>query len=451
MYRVVFWGVPGVNSSTIVQYYIPGRALGSIPDEPKEVDGRDGYSFLGWFTKRYGGKVVTEEMIVNSSFSVYAHWRKDDDPENLSDVEYDLSSSYAYEGYLLDGDKMAGTIQLKTSKGRRGKEETVVVANAAIQLLGEGRIRLRGTLGEDLSGTLATVNASDERELDVTTLNGSVLEGSFDAYTVVGTRDISGKKTYLDLVKAKEADDNWRGNYVVVLKSDSDESNLGKGYVGLSVQVRVGGRAHVTGTMPDGTRISCTGRLEVHDGNVCELPVVVPLYPGKKGGFGMLMVFSDEGVSVSAESAWSNTAVPFTSALTAEGAGRVSGLSQNATFVLEDTFADVEAEEDLLPNGVEVTVSGTRWTTPKADRVKFNGDDSAYEVQTEFGNPSGLTLSVSPAKGSFCGKFKVFAVTEAGKSKKYTAVVSGAVLDGVGYGTATIKKIGSVPVTVRPE
>ena len=45
----------------------------------------------------------------------------------------------------------------------------------------------------------------------------------------------------------------------------------------------------------------------------------------------------------------------------------------------------------------------------------------------------------------------MFAATEAGKSKKYTAVVNGAVLDGVGYGTATIKKLGSVPVMVKPE
>ena len=451
VYRVVFWGIPGVSSSTISQYYIPGRELGSLPDKPKNADEREGYTFLGWFTKPYGGTEVTEEMIVGSSFWVYAHWRKDDEPENLSDVEYDLTSSYAYDGYLLDGAKMAGTIQLKTSKGRRNKEETIISATATITLLGEGRIRLKGTLGEDLTGTLVPSKSSDERELEVTTLSGSALEGTFGDYTVVGTRYIFGKKTYLDRVKAKETDDNLKGNYVVVLKSDPDESSLGTGYVGLSVQVRVGGRAHVAGTMPDGTKVSCTGRIEVHDGNVCELPVVVPLHTGKRGGFGFLMTFADDDVSVSAESDWVNPTVPFTSALTVEGAGWASALLRDATFSLGEDFGGVEAESDLLPSEVKVEVSGTRWVTPKVDRVKFNAEDAAYEVQTEYENPSGLSLSVAHTKGTFRGKFKVFAVTEEGKSKKYTAAVNGVVLDGVGYGSATIRKIDSVSVTVKEE
>ena len=83
--------------------------------------------------------------------------------------------------------------------------------------------------------------------------------------------------------------------------------------------------------------------------------------------------------------------------------------------------------------------------------MTFSAEDGGYTVLTEYGNPSGLTLAASSAKGTFKGKFKVFAVTEADKSKKYTAVVNGVILDGVGYGTANIKKIGSVPVTVKPE
>ena len=128
----------------------------------------------------------------------------------------------------------------------------------------------------------------------------------------------------------------------------------------------------------------------------------------------------------------------------------MSGIPSGTTFSLEkEEFEGVDAADDLLPNGVEVTVSGTRWATPKAGNVKFNAEDGTYEDSAESSNPSGLTLSWSSAKGTFKGKFKVFAVTEADKSKRYTAVVNGAVLDGVGYGTATIKKVGSVPVKVE--
>ena len=40
-------------------------------------------------------------------------------------------------------------------------------------------------------------------------------------------------------------------------------------------------------------------------------------------------------------------------------------------------------------------------------------------------------------------------VTEDGKPKKFTAKVSGVVLDGRGYGSAVIKKVGSVPVVIE--
>ena len=454
VYRVVFWGVPGDSSTAIVKYYIPGRVLGSLPEEEPE---REGYEFKGWFTKPYVGTEVTdevaEELVVNSPFSLYAHWTNDDDPESLSDVEYDLGSAYTYDGYLLDGDgNMAGTIQLKTSKGKwsRANEETNVAANATIDLLGEGKIRLKGSLGEELSGTLASTKASDERELEME-LSGSAMGGTFGEYTVVGTRYIHGKRTYLDRVKALSADERWKGNYVVVLKAESDASSLGNGYVGLSVQVKANGRGRVAGTMPDGTKVSYTGRMEVMDDSVCELPVAIPLHRGKKGGFGFRLTFDESGVSMSAVSSWSNTDVPFTAALAAEaeGVGAASSVASGAAFSLEEAFSFEGVEESLLPAEVEVAVSGTRWSTPKAGKVKFNAESGAYEDSTETGNPSGLKLSVASGKGTFKGKFKVFAVTEAGTPKKYTAVVSGAILDGVGYGTATIKKIGSVPVKVE--
>ena len=459
VYKVIFWSVPGDYNSTIIHYYIPGRELGALPDEPKNADDRDGYTFLGWFTKPYGGTEVTddvaEEMVVDKSFSLYAHWLKDDDPENLSDVEYDFRSSYTFDGYLLDGDgNMAGTIQLKTSKGKwsRADEETNVTASATVTLLGEGSIRLKGNLGEDLSGTLAPAKVSDERELEVT-LSGSGMGGSFEDYTVVGTRYIHGKKTYLDRTRALAADDSWKGFYVVVLKAESDESGLGNGYAGLSVQIMANGKGRVTGTMPDGTKVSYSGRMEVMDDNVCVLPVAIPLHRGKKGGFGFLVTFDESGVSVSAVSSWTNTDVPFTSALAAEadGAAYASEISSDAVFALEETFELEGVDDSLLPADVEVAVSGARWSTPKADKVTFSAEDGGYTVLTEYGNPSGLTLAASSAKGTFKGKFKVFAVTEADKSKKYTAVVNGVILDGVGYGTANIKKIGSVPVTVKPE
>ena len=455
LYPVTFWAMHGVSSSATVWYYVPGRALGSLPQEP---EGRDGYTFLGWFTKPYGGTKIedgdADDIIVDRALIFYAHWHRDDDPDNLADVEYNFATAHSYDGYLLNSDgDMAGTILLRTSKGRwsRAEEGTNVTATATLVLLGEGRIKLKGTLGEDLSGTLTATTKSDERELDVS-LRGSDMDGTFGSYIVVGVRDISGKKTYLDRMKAKAVGDNWRGNYVVALKADSDESSLGNGYAGLSVQVRANGRARVSGTMPDGTKVSYSGRMEISDDS-CALPVVAQLHRGRKGGFGFLLTFSgDSDISLSALSNWSKPEVPFVASLTAEGAGWASGiLDDSLTFSLEEAF-DIEGIDDsLLPSDVAVTVSGVNWRTPKTDSVKFVAEDSTYEVRTEYGNPSGLSLSVKSSEGMFRGRFKVFTVTEAGRSKKYSATVNGAILDGVGYGTATIRKIGAVPVTVRAE
>lgn len=456
LYRVVFWGVPGINKTSSIQYYIPGRTISSLPEEEPE---REGYIFLGWFTKPYGGTEVTEniaeEFVVNSSFSIYAHWQREDDPESLSDLEYDFASAHVYDGYLLnDEGGVAGTIQLKTSKAKWDKKEeaTNVTASATIMLLGEGTVRLKGSLDDSLSGSLAPTKASDERELSVS-LTGSAMEGDFDSYTVVGARNLFGRKTYFDYVLSQGTEDNWKGTYVAALRAESDESSLGNGYLPLSIQVKAKGKARVAGTLPDGTKIAYSGQMEVRDGG-CVLPVAVPLYSGKKGGLGFLVEFSDEdGVSVSSASEWSNTAIPFTSALTTIGAGAVSQIVSGSSFALEGGFdiEDIEIDESLLPEDVEVTVSGSKWRVPKADRVKFIKDDAAYEVQTEYGNTAGLALSFNAKTGTFRGSFKVFGVTEAGKSKKYTAVVNGVVLDGEGFGTATVKKVGAVPVTVKAE
>ena len=63
-------------------------------------------------------------------------------------------------------------------------------------------------------------------------------------------------------------------------------------------------------------------------------------------------------------------------------------------------------------------------------------------------NPSGLRLLYRAKDGSFSGSFKAY-VLYRGKPKATTVTVSGVVIDGVGYGTATIRKVGSIPVGIE--
>ena len=62
---------------------------------------------------------------------------------------------------------------------------------------------------------------------------------------------------------------------------------------------------------------------------------------------------------------------------------------------------------------------------------------------------SGLKLTFTAKTGLFKGSFKVYAIDAKGKLKSFSATVNGVVVDGLGYGTATIKKFGSVPVTIE--
>ena len=63
-------------------------------------------------------------------------------------------------------------------------------------------------------------------------------------------------------------------------------------------------------------------------------------------------------------------------------------------------------------------------------------------------DPSGLKLTYKEKDGSFSGSFKVYA-EQNGKLKATSVTVKGFLLEGVGYGTATIKKVGSVEVAIE--
>ena len=70
-------------------------------------------------------------------------------------------------------------------------------------------------------------------------------------------------------------------------------------------------------------------------------------------------------------------------------------------------------------------------------------------VEEKLGeNPAGLKLKYKEKAGTFSGSFKAY-IDKKGKPKGVTVSVSGVMIDGKGYGMATIKKAGSVAVTIE--
>ena len=111
-----------------------------------------------------------------------------------------------------------------------------------------------------------------------------------------------------------------------------------------------------------------------------------------------------------------------------------------------------------------VTIKGLKYglqlTFAKGASVKWAKDKKtkAYSLVVDDSkgktNLSSLKLTYAPKTGLFNGSFKVYALEEAkGKTKlkTYTVNMVGVVVDGKGYGEATMKKPAAGPWTVRVE
>lgn len=113
-------------------------------------------------------------------------------------------------------------------------------------------------------------------------------------------------------------------------------------------------------------------------------------------------------------------------------------------------------------DGEPITVNGQKWTFGKAVSVKYVKDrgTGAYAIVDNMDasvgrtNKSGMKLSYSAKTGVFRGSFKAYVISDggsgrAGRLRKYTVKVSGVVVDGAGYGTASNKFLSTMTVIVK--
>ena len=139
---------------------------------------------------------------------------------------------------------------------------------------------------------------------------------------------------------------------------------------------------------------------------------------------------------------------------------------QSLTFYFTDDIGEDAWPDgtvvDLLPEDEPIKVKNGKWSFAKAASVKWAKPKNmalAPEIYDEASgkglivdeskgtNLSGLKLTYTPKKGTFKGSFKVYAIQN-GKLKKYTAKVTGIVVNGTGYGIATGKGLGSFSVEI---
>ncbi len=457
-YTVTFDAQGGAGGGTIARNH--GAALGELP-----VPTRDGFSFDGWFTAADGGTKLSSATVITGPVTFYAHWTEqslyhtpvwyDDDGEEIDWTKYydgdeepfAAESAAIFNGYVLDGEEVCGVIQVKVGKANK-KTETAKVA-AALTLLGDSKkLSYKGTMSKR---GIAELTCSGKGNLSLC-LGTNAMWGEVDGLSVSGSRNVFAKSGDPKAAVLSR----WQGTYTLVLETVDAEgsgSELAWGYSGLTLTVGAKGKVKVKGTMVDGAKVSVSSQLLVGERRCC-IPVVVPLYT-KKGGFGFNLWLQDDGtLEVGELGEWDAAAskTPFR-AWFGENvpAARVGGeLPSSLSFLLMDE-PDVDGAEvlyDFVPWEVEIS-AGARWTLPAAGNVKYDRAAEAYVDAKDSQNASGLKLTYVAKTGAFKGTFKLYATDASGHLKKYTAKVSGVMVGRRGYGTATVKNVGSWPVSIQ--
>ena len=418
-----------------------------------------GYEFAGWIL---GGKLVTQiPKGAVGDLSLTASWKEPDSPvqpgpgsgstlyPDGTDADFAGEAAATYDGYLLDAaGAVVGTINVKTAKVKEDRKTgaKTSAATATVCELGQKKRTMKGTLDLRTGKTDYKVWPAPELVIGRDGITGSYRYGH--DCTVVGARNFfAAKPAEKGDVLAK-----FDGRtYTVALKTEDDGGNaLANGYSTLSIAIGAKGKVKTTGVLADGTKVSVTGQLLVGANGVCCVPVLAQLYSGKSGGFGFLLKLDaadPASVEVGALSAWDGGS--FKGIWSAAAVGVSGPLNGGSLFNLEDVWDGVngaEPLEELLPRNESVITSGAKWIVAKAGKVKLEKSGAlTYDAKA---NPSGLKLTYAAKMGLFTGSFSVYTLVN-GKLKKASATVSGAVVDGVGYGTATIKKVGSVPVVIN--
>ena len=337
-----------------------------------------------------------------------------------------------YDGYLYSENTVYGIIQVKVAKPKTNKKTGDITskASAVIQIIGAKKVTLKGDM--DVVNGRFEVPAKNG-DILVLCFGADGIFGSFGNYHVEGVRNLFSSKDKTEKASAEAALEDWLG--ALNVKCDNGV---------LSVTVAKKGKVTIKGTYED-AKVSVKAQALIGEDMIC-IPVV---YSKKSVNLAFTVWLPIDGGN--AEVVGLDGAV----------IGKAGTLKSNAKFRIEaDILADIPSAIDeidghkLLPDGESVTASGKKWVVAdgaKAAKVAYKkGEPTITEGKKGAGiaNASGLKLTYKSKDGSFTGSFTVYAL-ENNKLKKHKATVSGVLINGVGYGTATIKKLGSWDILIE--
>lgn len=340
---------------------------------------------------------------------------------------YEVASA-VYNGYLYDGDVVVGTVQVNVSKAKvnrkNGRFEAKVTA-AAVFAGSTKKVSFKGGLAGETGKVTGLVASGHSLEV---MLGVEELSGTCDGYRIDGARNVFNGKSVADKSAAADAARLYQGTY-----------NVAFGDGTLSVAVDRKGKAKIAGSV-DGNKVSATSQLVVGE-DCATVPVVIVK---KTLNLAFCLWLGADGK------------VELCGAVKAV-AGKAGALNAAARFGIDPAEPALAALPGLLteylPTNVEVVRNGTKLVVAggaKAGKLTLvKGTSEIDREKSKFtDNMSGLKLSYKAKDGTFTGSFKVYGIGS-GKIKSYTATVTGVMIGARGYGTATIKNVGTMAVTIE--
>ena len=422
---------------------------------------RKTFEFLGWAKTADGEVEFNDAAIVGNllaengaSMTLYAVWKRsevtpgeikivvdedtgktkeiivlpEDEPEFVGDV------ATVYDGLVKsDAGVIVGTIQVKAAKAN--KNSGISKLTATMQLVGEKKLSFKGgEWGPD--SEYAEMTLKDGRKLTIA-IGEYGLVGTFGDYKISGSANIFSSKKSEDEALVSAVMAKCKAFTVVYYEGDA----MG------TVILTIGSKGKVTAAIqtPSGASAKATAQLLVGD-DACCIPVVST---SKKVSLAFIVWIDPETLdcTVDGPDSWDGYEVGMSGGdLEADVVFRVADPDAVSDLLGDDTFVEFLPEESVaLVDGKKLVVAdGAKPGKIVWDKKEEDIDWDKSKIDGY--NVSGLKLSYTAKTGAFKGSFKAFALVK-GKVKAFTFKVTGVILNGCGYGTATYKK-SAVPVEI---
>lgn len=398
--RILFDANGGAGTMTELHFVGPeSRNL------PANAFSRSGFLFVGWALTpdgtvafNDGARVCALTIAGGQDVTLHAVWQMGrlfpaSDSSGIAAGEtapWELAA-VVYDGYVYDAqEQVHGTLQVKVGKMNRRSQFAKVTA-VFVPADGSRKCTFRnGLVG--LGGIVGDM-AAEGRSLRLV-LGRLGLSGTLGTWKIDGARNRFASKDKAEKAAVAAMLPRFQPGCAVVWRERVAGTAPGTGWSGLSAVVGTKGKVKVSGMLASGVKVSATGQLLLGAEHSC-VPVVVV----KKAQI--------------AFNAWAGNR-GWTAAVDVLGFDR-----------------------EVVAGTTGGTFAGT--FTECAIPAPFALGTKGYE---------GWRPRVAAKTGALKGTFKVYAPVK-GKPKKFSAAVNGVVVDGVGYGTAVVKKNASWAVKLR--